>query len=340
MRCQLPWSSAKGLRCDGYITAKSCLRAVVSLSLNAVPFRVTHRNGTESHLIKDLQNDAQNRLRVAAISFLNPAPLLFDFEHEPAASRLRERYDVRYTLPSHCAEQLASGEADLGLIPIAALATIPEVVAVAGCTIASLDRVRSIQLVVRPGLALGDIKTLATDAASRSSAAYVRLILHHFYGDAPQVHEESADLGHMLQTSDAALLIGDPALLALEGHDSGHQFEDHTWIDVAHLWNTHTGQPWVAAVWAVRTDALERTGIKAKHLTKDLQASCDAGLAHIDQLVSEWLPRLPLSEETIRHYLTTNIHYRLDKHCLEAIDYFYRLAADAHVLPPYRLRML
>jgi chorismate dehydratase len=312
----------------------------VQLSRNAVPFRVTHRNGTEAHLTKDLQNDAQNRLRVAAISFLNPAPLLYDFEHEPAASRLRERYDVRYTIPSQCAEQLATGEADLGLIPIAALANLPDVVAVPGCTIASLDRVRSIQLVVRPGLALGDIKTLATDAASRSSAAYVRLILHHFYGDAPQVHEEAADLGHMLGVSDAALLIGDPALLALEGHDSGHEFADHTWIDVAHLWNTHTGQPWVAAVWAVRTDALARTGITAEELAKDLQGSRDAGLAHIDQLVSEWLPRLPLTEATIRHYLTTNIHYMLDAHCLEAIDYFYKLAAEAHVLPPYHLRML
>ena len=72
------------------------------------------------------------RLRVAAISFLNPAPLLWNFEHEPAAAELRTRYDVTYTLPALCAAQLASGEADLGLIPIAALATLPEVAAVPG----------------------------------------------------------------------------------------------------------------------------------------------------------------------------------------------------------------
>jgi chorismate dehydratase len=284
-----------------------------------------------------LQNDEQNRLRVAAISFLNPAPLLYNFEHEPTASELKQRYDVRYTLPSLCAEQLRTGEADLGLIPIAALATIPEVVAVPGCTIASLDRVRSIQLVLKPGVTLQNMKTLATDAASRSSAAYVRLILYHFYGDDPHVHEEAADLAHMLQTSDAALLIGDPALLALEHKQP---YADHTWVDVAHLWKEHTGQPWVAAVWAVRREALARTGVTAEQLTDDLQASRDNGLAHIAQLVSEWQPRLPLSEATIRYYLTANIHYTLDEHCLEAIDHFYKLAADADILPPYHLKLL
>jgi chorismate dehydratase len=319
------------------------MRPNPKLSRSSVPFRATHRNTTKAHPIKALQNEQQTRLRVAAISFLNPAPLLYNFEHEPTASELAQRYDIRYTIPSLCAEQLRTGEADLGLIPIAALATIPEVVAVPGCTIASLDRVRSIQLVLKPGITLQNMKTLATDAASRSSAAYVRLILHHFYGDDPQVHEEAADLAHMLETSDAALLIGDPALLALE-----HQqpYEDHTWIDVAHLWKEHTGQPWVAAVWAVRrealanTGALDRMGISAKRLTKDLEASRDNGLAHIDQLVQEWLPRLPLSEATIRHYLTTNIHYTLDAQCLEAINHFYKLAADAHILPPYRLKLL
>jgi chorismate dehydratase len=280
------------------------------------------------------------RLRIAAISFLNPAPLLWDFEHDPVASTLRQRYDLRYTLPAQCAEQLRTGEADLGLIPIAAMPTIPDIVAVPGCTIASLHRVRSIQLVLRPGITLATIRTLATDAASRSSAAYVRMILKHYYGDEPQVHEETADLAAMLQTSDAALLIGDPALLAMEGHDVRHAFEDHTWIDVAELWRQHTGLPWVAAVWAVRPAALDRCGITREQLIADLQGSRDAGMQHTEDLVAEWHPRLELSEATVRHYLTQNIHYTLDTDCLQAIDRFYELTAAADILPPYQLKLL
>lgn len=278
-----------------------------------------------------------SKLRIAAISFLNPAPLLYDFEH---GNRLARRYDVHYTLPAQCAAELASGEADLGLIPIAALPAIPGIAAVPGCTIASLDKVRSIQFVVRPGLKLEDIRTVATDAASRSSAAYLRILLKYFYGIEPVFREETADLPAMLQNSDAALLIGDPALLALEAHNRQHNYPDHLWIDVARWWRKHTGLPWVAAVWAVRTQALQETGITPQQLTRDLQQSRDNGLDHIEDLVTEWASRLPLQPETIRHYLTENIHYTLDRDCLRAIHRFFELAEITNTLPPYTLQLL
>lgn len=281
-----------------------------------------------------------DRLRVAAISFLNPAPLLWNFEHEPAATELRTRYDVRYTLPALCAAQLASGEADLGLIPIAALPSLPQVRAVSGCVIASLHAVRSIQLVLRPGVTLQTLRTVAADAASRSSAAYIRILLQQFYGNRPAFQEEPANLPAMLQTNDAALLIGDPALLALEARDRDGQFADCTWIDVATLWRQHTGLPWVAAVWAVRQEALDRCGMTQEKLTGDLLASRDAGLQHRDELVAEWLPRLPLPAATIRAYLIENIHYLLDADCLQAIECFYRLGFNTGVLPAYNLRLL
>ncbi len=280
------------------------------------------------------------RLRVAAISFLNPAPLLWNFEHDPVAQELRSRYDVRYTLPSQCAAQLASGEADLGLIPIAALPTLPQVRAVPGCVIASQHAVRSIQLVVRPGLALAEIRTLAADAASRSSIAYVRVLLQQFYDSRPVHHELPADVPTMLQDNDAALLIGDPALLALQARDTNGSFADCTWIDVATLWRQHTALPWVAAVWAVRPEALQRCGVSADTLVADLCASRDAGLRHTEDLVRAWAPRLALPEQTVRTYLSENIHYTLDSDCLRAMDMLYALAESTGVLPTYRLQLL
>jgi chorismate dehydratase len=291
-----------------------------------------------------IQSTNPNRLRIAAISFLNPAPLLYNFEHEPAATALAARYDVRYTLPSQCAEQLANGEADLGLIPIASLAAMsqvaPQMAAVPGCVIASLASVRSIQLVLRPGLTPATVRTVAADVASRSSVAYVQTLLRTFYGNDPTFNEQTADLPAMLAHCDAALLIGDPALLAIEEHEQASTFADCTWIDVAELWEQHTGLPWVAAVWAVRPEALERCGVSREELIADLESSRDAGLANRETIVAEWLPRLPLSEITLRHYLAENIHYTLDAPCLQAIERFYTLAAAAGVLPEYRLRLL
>ena len=282
-------------------------------------------------------------LRVAAISFLNPAPLLYNFEHEPEASQYRARYAVHYTTPAQCAAELQAGEADLGLIPVAQLT--PELAIVPGCTIASQGEVRSILLLVRCKAgqseqeALQGVRSLAVDQASRSSTAYVRTMLRRFYRVDPQLHEAIAEPVAMLEEHDAALLIGDPALLARERHaelDARLQTragEQVFWIDLAALWRTHTGLPWVAAVWAVRAETLREAGVSASQLIQDLQASRDAGLRHIEELVREWMPRLPLQEATIRTYLTRNIHYVLDDACLQAIRTFRALAAEAKVLP-------
>jgi chorismate dehydratase len=279
-------------------------------------------------------------LRVAAISFLNPAPLLYNFEHEPSATALRKHYEVNYTLPSACAAQLHEGTADLGLIPIAALT--PELAIVPGCTIASLHEVRSILLLVKnprqldTSAALEAVRTVAADAASRSSAAYAHILFEHFHRTKPAFIEQVADPIAMLAANDAALLIGDPALLARE-HRSAIEAAVQTpllWLDLATLWRELTGLPWVAAVWAVRPAALVNGDLTAQHLIVDLQASRDAGLAHIEELVSEWTPRIALPAETIRTYLTRNIHYTLDDDCLRSIELFRSLAADINVLPP------
>jgi chorismate dehydratase len=282
-------------------------------------------------------------LRVAAISFLNPAPLLYNFEHPPAAQRLRG-YQLHYTLPSACAAELLSGEADLGLIPIASLT--PELAIVPGCTIASLQQVRSILLLVsNPGRlstddALRNVRIVAADAASRSSAAYAHILFEHFLGTRPAFLERPADPVAMLAEADAALLIGDPALLSRERRaELDARGQPLLWLDLAELWRDRTGLPWVAAVWAVRPEALAPGGaasaqLTASQLIQDLTASRDAGLAHIDDLVAEWTPRIAIPPASIRTYLTQNIHYTLDADCLRTITLFRSLAAGINVLPP------
>src|SRR5580692_7307024 len=103
---------------------------------------------------------------MAAIGFLNPAPLMWDFEHEPERRRLLDRYTIAYTTPAKCAAQLAAGHADLGLVPVAAYASTPSLVIVPGCAIASLDHVRSILLVVRPENGISEVRRVAMDDSS------------------------------------------------------------------------------------------------------------------------------------------------------------------------------
>jgi chorismate dehydratase len=258
---------------------------------------------------------------------------MWDFEHPPLAAKLAERYTLHYTRPALCADELLAARADLGLIPIAELT--PDLAIVPGCTIASLDRVRSIQLIVKKTRVFEDVRTIAADTASRSSLAYAKILFRKFLGAQPDFIQHPADPIAMLQQADAALLIGDPALLALEARDQIEQAVGPCqWIDLAHEWTTRTGLPWVAAVWAVRPEALSLGHITTAEITDDLTTSRDHGIAHIEDLVQQWTPRIAVPAETIRHYLTENIHYTLNPDCIRAMELFRSYAAEIDALPP------
>src|SRR5208283_6157516 len=84
-----------------------------------------------------------SRLKISAISYLNTAPLMWDFEHAGAG----RDFDISYTLPSACARELEAGSADIGIIPAAAYTQIPGLMVLPGVAIASRRAVRSILLV-------------------------------------------------------------------------------------------------------------------------------------------------------------------------------------------------
>ena len=277
----------------------------------------------------------KRRVRMAAIHFLNPAPLMWDFEHEPERSERRERYQIGYTTPSRCAAELAAGEADIGLVPVAAYATTPSLVVVPGCTVAALDRVRSIILVVRPPQGVSAVRTIAADTSSLTSYAYTRILFNIFWKVPAVFIPHEPDLEAMLAVADAALLIGDPALLALEDMEARalRTGEQLLYLDLAHEWHSFTGLPWVSAFWALRPGALEETGISASKLIEDLQTSRDHGLEHIEDLADEWSTRIAVPAKTIRFYLSKNIHYILDEACLRGLHQFYRYAAECGALP-------
>jgi chorismate dehydratase len=274
----------------------------------------------------------ESRLRVAAIDFLNPAPLMWDFEHPPLDAILSQRYRIDRMSPSECAARLASGQADIGLVPIAALAATPALRILPGCTIASKDRVRSLLLVRRAGQPLAEIRSVAADTASRTTVAYTRILFHKWGNPAVPFLPLAADLDQMLDRADAAIIIGDPALLALEERSNRFERtgEELIYHDLAHEWRLLTGLPFVSAVWS-----LAGSSSLDERVAADLIRSRDHGLQNIDVLAAEWSRRLPIPESTIRSYLDGNIHYILDEECKEGMRSFFRMAAEYGVLPEY-----
>jgi chorismate dehydratase len=284
-----------------------------------------------------VNSTSHRRLRIAAIRFLNPAPLMWDFERPPFSAELAQRYEISWMLPAQCADELASGAADIGLVPIAALATTPGLQILPGCTIASKHSVRSLLLVRRASQPLPSLRSVAADTASRTTVAYSRILFHKWGNPDVPFTPMAADLDAMLDHADAAILIGDPALMALEERANRYERagEELVYHDLAEEWRNLTGLPFVSAVWGVSpATALDEP------LIDDFIRSRDHGLGNIDALVEHWSRQLPLSEKTIRSYLTTNIHYILDEECIEGMRGFFRMAAETGVLPAYELPTL
>jgi len=265
---------------------------------------------------------------------------MWDFDHPPLAAELAARYQIESMLPSECADRLAAGTADIGLVPIAALAANPGLRILPGCTIASKSRVRSLLFVHRTAQPRTAIRSVAADLASRTTLAYSRILLHRWgNAEAPFV-PMIADLDAMLSRADAAILIGDPALMALE--ERANRFErtgeELVYLDLAREWTALMGVPFVSAVWGVAPNSPAALDERlTERVAEDFVRSRDHGLANIDTLVAEWSRRLPLSEETIRSYLSTNIHYVLDDECLEGMRVFFQKAAECGALPKYEL---
>ena len=261
-----------------------------------------------------------SRLRVAAISYLNTAPLMWDFDW----GELRKKYEVAYTLPSACAEMLRAGTADIGIIPAATYATIPDLVIVPDVAIATRGPVASIYLATK--VPLDQIKTIAADTSSRSSVALLKVLMAKKWQLEPEFVPAEPKIEKMLKSADAALLIGDPALVLGKKPPAGVQL-----YDLGEEWVNWTGKPFVFAFWAVR---------KAAHpdaqVARDFQLSRDHGLEpkSVARIASEWRTRIGLTEDEIKQYFTRNIEYKLAPDCLEGMKLFYRYAEEIEALPP------
>lgn len=204
---------------------------------------------------------------------------------------------LTFARPAACAERVRQGDADLGLIPVAELLSIPDVRIVANTGIACEGPVRSILLITsRPW---AKIESLAADENSRTSVNLARILLAERFGVRPQITTAPPDLPSMLESADAALIIGDPALEldpARLPYDS---------IDLGAAWFQLTGLPMVFAAWA----GLPRW--QQPEVAHWLDSSYAAGRENIETIVAAESASRAIPPTLVRSYLTGNIRYEI-----------------------------
>ena len=254
---------------------------------------------------------------IAASSYLNAAPLCYSFIHGEQRDLCNFLSDAA---PSRCAEMLADSQADAGLIPVIEYQRIPGLKIAPGACVASLRTVRSVILASRRPIT--EIRSVALDTSSRTSAALVRIILSKFYSVSPTYRTSPPQLDEMLQAHDAALLIGDPAMLI----DRSQLYV----YDLAEEWHKHTDLPFVFAFWGMRADSQNwPCGV-------DFVRARREGLLNAERIAQTYSIALGLPGTDLLSYLTENISYDLDERSLRGLGLYYDLAMECGLIETVR----
>ena len=260
------------------------------------------------------------------MQYLNSVPLAWGITDGVQ----RDQFDAVLSTPAECAQQLAQGKVDVGLIPSIEFQRIPGTTIVPGAAVASRHRVKSVLLVSE--VPLWRVRTVAHDKGSKTSVTLAQIIFREFYRTKPEFRPADPDPANMLATSDAALIIGDVALKFMETNNLPeienqrplvrHGAEPLQIFDLMERWQFLTGKPFVFAFWAVRS------GFKGKGVVESINSSRDEGVQNIPAIAERYASHLNMSKDFLQQYLEKNVYYYLDRDCLEGLQLFYEKAAQ------------
>jgi chorismate dehydratase len=251
-------------------------------------------------------------VRIGAVNYLNSKPLIYDLE------ALAPEAELVLDVPSRLADLLAEGNLDVALIPAIEYFRAGSYTIVPNVSIASRGPVLSVTLFSR--VPWPEIRRVALDEGSRTSAALTQILLRKRYGIHPVVEPLPMDRAAEDLDADAVLLIGDRAMRAcLPGF--AHAF------DLGQEWFDWTGLPFVYAFWAVREGvdlgAVEDALIEAKR----------RGCTRCGIIAHEEAPRLGLDAGFCRRYLSTIIQFDLGPREQAGLHYYYMLAGELGLAP-------
>lgn len=250
-------------------------------------------------------------VRIGAVNYLNSKPLIEGLD------KLLPDAELSLNYPSTLADDLAAGRLDVALVPSIEVLRHVDYQIVSDACVATRGPVMSVKLYSR--LPLGEIRTLALDEGSRTSAALARIMLVERFGVSPTLVPLPVECKPSAVDTDAVLLIGDRAM-----HAPQEPFLA-TW-DLGEEWLRWTGLPFVFAVWA------GKGGENYAALQTALSRARDLGVKRAGKIARREAPRLEISEAAAYDYLTKNLHFRLGSAERSGLRLFAQLAARSGLL--------
>ena len=256
--------------------------------------------------------------RISASSYSNTAPLIWSFLYGSKHGRVEIILD---NAPARSAELLSQDRVDAALVPVIAYQMLHDVRLIPDVCVGAKERVRSVVLLTR-GMELGDVRSVSLDTSSKTSVVLTKILFREFLGFEPEWRDAAPDLDAMLESTDCALLIGDPALRRIPDPNPKTKIQNLKFYDLAELWRTHTGLGFVFAMWMTRRN----------ECPIDFAAARDEGLGHLSEIVANYQAEIGLDTSDLTQYLSENISYAVDDSMRAGMELYFDLAAKCGLI--------
>jgi chorismate dehydratase len=234
------------------------------------------------------------KIKVSAVSYTNTLPFLQGIK---ASQKLLEQIDLSVDVPAECARKVIHHEADLGIIPVAALSKMSEYHIVTDFCIGSDGPVDSV--FIFSSKPIEEIESLRLDHQSRTSNGLARILLKQYWKREVSVTMEGV--------ADAYVLIGDRTF---------GQKETVPYVyDLGEIWKQFTGLPFAYAVWVSNKKLSE-------DFVHDFNAALKDGVSHPKDVI----PSLKVYPNfDYEEYLTAYLDFNLNDKKREAISKYLEL---------------
>ncbi len=244
-----------------------------------------------------------SKIRVVAVSYLNTKPMTYAFEQ----GAMTDRMQLEFKYPSLLADELISGRANIGLVPVAMIPSIPNARVLSDYCIATEGEVASVCIFSE--VPMNEIEEIVLDYQSRSSVALTKILLQHHWKHHPQLSAAQPGYEDEVGGNKAALIIGDRALM----YRSRYKYI----YDLGLTWKEMTGLPFVFAAWVANIDLDE-------YFITAFNQSIKDSLIDLEAIIKLH----PFPQYDLNTYYKKNISYVLNEDKRRAIALFLKLIKE------------
>lgn len=243
-------------------------------------------------------NILTDKIRISAVSYTNTKPFIFGLE----LNQIKNKLDLSLDTPSDCAQKLIDNQVDIGLIPVAAILSLPYWQIVSDYCIGAVGAVNSV--FIFSNCAIEEAAEIQLDPESRSSNNLAKVLLKNYWKINPKQIINAPDYANFTGIKTAFVQIGDRTF----GKKNQYKFV----YDLAETWQKMTGLPFVFAAWVANKPL-------SPEFMKQFNAALKSGLDAREELLKT-LPVYP--DFDLRDYLFNKLQFDLTEDKKQALNLF------------------